>query len=93
VGADGPPYALHGLNAVFLKAHGWYRMDARGNKPGVAAEFCPPLEQLAFAIVNAGERDLPGLWAEPVPQVVKVLSESKTVEEVYDNLSDIDIIS
>jgi transglutaminase-like putative cysteine protease len=93
VGTDGPPYALHGLNAVYLKAHGWYRVDARGNRPGVAAEFCPPVEQLAFPIVEAGETDFPEIWSEPVPQVVKVLSESKTVEQVFDNLPDIDIIA
>jgi transglutaminase-like putative cysteine protease len=93
VGTAGPSYALHGLNAVFLKAHGWYRIDARGNKPGVAAEFCPPQERLAFAIVNAGERDFTDIWAEPVPQVVKVLCESETVEQAYDKLPDIDIIA
>jgi len=37
--AEGSSYCLHGLNAVYLKRYGWYRMDARGNKPGVAAEF------------------------------------------------------
>lgn len=48
VGADGPPFCLHGLNAVYLKDFGWYRIDPRGNKPGVKAAFCPPREQLAF---------------------------------------------
>lgn len=86
-------FALHGFNAIYLKAHGWYRVDARGNKPGVAADFCPPREQLAFPVVEAGEKDFPDIFSEPVPQVVKVLSESKTVEQVYDNLSDIDIIA
>jgi transglutaminase-like putative cysteine protease len=36
------------LNALYLPDYGWYRVDARGNKPGVAAEFCPPTEKLAF---------------------------------------------
>ncbi|WP_197471779.1 transglutaminase-like domain-containing protein, partial [Methylomonas koyamae] len=27
---DIPPYCLHGLNAVYLTDHGWYRLDARG---------------------------------------------------------------
>ncbi|NOX76720.1 MAG: transglutaminase family protein, partial [Gammaproteobacteria bacterium] len=26
---NGAPYCLHGLNAVYLKDHGWYRIDAR----------------------------------------------------------------
>src|SRR5690606_10064452 len=45
---DTPPFCLHGLNAVYLEPHGWYRVDARGNKPGVDADFCPPAERLAF---------------------------------------------
>jgi transglutaminase-like putative cysteine protease len=45
---NGAPYSLHGLNAVYLKEFGWYRIDARGNKQGVDAQFRPPVEQLAF---------------------------------------------
>ncbi|WPD23212.1 MAG: transglutaminase family protein [Candidatus Electrothrix scaldis] len=33
------PFCLHGLNALFLEEHGWYRLDARGNKEGVSAAF------------------------------------------------------
>lgn len=56
---DIPPYCLHGLNAVYLPEYGWYRIDARGNKEGVSAEFSPPVEKLAFPIVIEGEADLP----------------------------------
>ncbi len=90
---DGPPHCLHGLNAVYLKQYGWYRVDARGNKPGVAAEFCPPLEKLAFPIVDALERDFQEIWAEPLPLVIKALTENKTVEQVFDNLPDIEVIN
>ncbi|CAD6879252.1 hypothetical protein [Methylomonas albis] len=86
---DQPPFCLHGLNAVYLPQHGWYRIDARGNKPGVNAEFCPPLEKLAFPIVNPLEQDLPGIHAEPLPTVVKALTEYQTVEQVYHNLPDV----
>ena len=34
-------------------------MDARGNKPGVQAEFTPPIEQLAYPVIIEGEADLP----------------------------------
>ncbi|MEI8210176.1 MAG: transglutaminase family protein [Methylococcales bacterium] len=88
---DGPPHCLHGLNAVYLKQYGWYRVDARGNKPGVAAEFCPPVEKLAFPIVDALERDFQEIWAEPLPVVIKALTENKTVEQVFDNLPDIEV--
>ena len=93
VASDGPPYCLHGLNAVHLKQYGWYRLDARGNKPGVAAEFCPPVEILAFPIVDALERDFSEIWAEPLPQVVKTLTEHKTVAQVFENLPDIEVIT
>lgn len=92
VAADGAPYCLHGLNAVYLKQHGWYRIDARGNKPGVAAEFCPPTEKLAFPIVDDLERDFPEIWPEPLPLVVKALTQNATVEQVFDNLPDIEVI-
>ena len=86
---DQPPYCLHGLNAVYLQQFGWYRIDARGNKPGVNADFCPPLEKLAFPLVNPLEQDLPGIWPEPLPAVVKALTEKQTVEQVYQNLPDV----
>lgn len=88
VDTSGPPYCLHGLNAVYLKQYGWYRIDARGNKSAVDAEFCPPIEKLAFPIVDALEKDFPEILAEPLPLVVKVLTQSKTVEEVFENLPD-----
>src|SRR5262245_12914668 len=45
---SGVRFCLHGLNALFLPELGWYRVDARGNKPEVDAQFRPPVEQLAF---------------------------------------------
>lgn len=90
VEVNGPTYCLHGLNAVYLKNHGWYRIDARGNKTGVSAEFCPPVEKLAYPIIDPAEKDLPGIFSRPLEQVVRVLAEHETVEQVYDNLPDIE---
>ena len=89
---SGAPYCLHGLNAVWLPDHGWYRIDARGNKPGVDAQFCPPVERLAFSSNGSLEADLPEIWPEPLPVVIKVLTESATVEEVYGNLPDVELL-
>lgn len=86
---DGPPYCLHGLNAVYLKKYGWYRIDARGNKEGVDARFDPPHEQLAFAIHSKLEADLPEIWPEPRPEVVTVLERYTTWDEVYAHLPDL----
>ncbi len=93
VHGDGPPYCLHGLNAVFLQKYGWYRIDARGNKKNVDARFHPPREQLAFSIRSKFEADLPEIRPEPMPVVVAVLERYETWREVYDNLPDIELIS
>lgn len=92
VEGEGPPYCLHGLNAVYLKEYGWYRIDPRGNKPGVTAGFTPPIETLAFKLTDAGERDLPEIWPEPLPVVVEALTTMTTVEEVYAHLPDVEMI-
>lgn len=84
-----PPFCLHGLNAVFLEGYGWYRVDARGNKTGVNAQFCPPIEQLAFRIQIEGEMDLPNIYAEPLPEVVETLTTYTTFLEVAEHLPDI----
>jgi hypothetical protein len=86
---DVPPFCLHGLNAIYLEPYGWHRIDARGNKPGVNAEFCPPVEKLAFPIVADGEADLPEIWPEPLPVVVRVLEDSRDYLEMSKNLPDI----
>lgn len=88
-GDAGPPYCLHGLNAVFLKVHGWYRIDARGNKPGVKAEFCPPVEALAFPIREKAERDLPEIWPEPLPVVIEALESHDDVALLLRHLPDV----
>lgn len=91
-GEHGAPYCLHGLNAVYLPEYGWYRLDARGNKPGVDARFCPPVERLAFTVREAPEADLPEIWPEPLPAVVRVLTGFSTVEEVVANLPDVELL-
>ncbi|MCG8425971.1 MAG: transglutaminase family protein [Chromatiales bacterium] len=89
---DEPPFCLHGLNAVFLEEYGWYRIDARGNKPGVNAQFTPPVEQLAYPIITAGEADLLEIWDEPLPVVVDALLNGKNYQDVKDNLTDIPLV-
>ncbi|MDF1782148.1 MAG: transglutaminase family protein [Alcanivoracaceae bacterium] len=90
---DVPPFCLHGLNAVYLQPLGWYRVDARGNKQGVSAEFCPPVEKLAFPIITTGEADFMEVWAEPLPIVIRALKEGKTFQEVADNLPDVELVA
>ncbi|MBE9399482.1 transglutaminase family protein [Pontibacterium sp. N1Y112] len=90
---DVPPFCLHGLNAVYLERHGWYRLDARGNKQGVEAAFCPPKEKLAFPIVTPGEADLPEIWAEPIAAITHALKQFDTYQALADNLPDVELVS
>jgi len=86
----GPPYSLHGLNAAHLPGFGWYRIDARGNKPGVDAQFKPPVEQLAFRLNFPEERDFPDVLADPLPVVVDALRAHSTWDAMLANLPDWD---
>ncbi|HVP96296.1 transglutaminase family protein [Methanoregula sp.] len=84
----GPAYYLHGFNAVWLEEYGWYRADARGNRAGVNAAFTPPDEQLAFVPTEPGEADLAGIFSDPLPEVVHLLSTSADFLDVRRNLTD-----
>lgn len=80
-------FCLHGLNAVYLKEFGWYRIDARGNKPGVDAQFNPPHEKLAFAL-GENEYDLSERYSEPLPVVVDALQSRKNYDEMIGHFPD-----
>jgi transglutaminase-like putative cysteine protease len=84
----GAPYCLHGLNAVYLPEIGWYRMDARGNRLGVDAQFTPPVEQLAFKIQFPEEAEFPIIFAEPLNIVVASLERHLLWDELLKNLPD-----
>jgi transglutaminase-like putative cysteine protease len=86
-GADSP-FCLHGLNAVHLPQYGWYRIDPRGNKSSVDAQFVPPVEQLAFGLDNPGELTFPTIYADPLPEVVSALHTYPTFDQLSDNLPD-----
>lgn len=81
-------YCLHGLNAIYLKNFGWYRVDARGNKEGVDAQFSPPFEKLAFEL-KANEYDLEDILEDPHPEVLKALQKNICYEEMIHNFPDI----
>ncbi|MDX2091490.1 MAG: transglutaminase domain-containing protein [Kofleriaceae bacterium] len=66
-------YCLHGLTTAFLDGR-WLRLDARGNKPGIDAQFSLEREQLAFTLrPELGEQDLEGTFAEPPRALVDAL--------------------
>jgi transglutaminase-like putative cysteine protease len=81
-------FCLHGLNAVWLGELGWYRLDARGRRADLGAEFAPPREMLPFSASERGERSFPGVWAEPVAAVRDALERHRTLETLELDLPD-----
>lgn len=84
-------YCLHGLNAVYLKKFGWYRVDARGNKEGVDAQFNPPHEKLAFEL-GENEYDLSERYSQPLPDVIEALKTRKSYGEMVGHFPDFNSI-
>jgi transglutaminase-like putative cysteine protease len=87
----GAPYCLHGFNAIYLSGIGWYRVDPRGNRAEINAQFTPPIEQLAYGTRLAGEVDFQGVLAEPLPVVVRTLQVCHSWEQVLDNPPDMSL--
>ena len=87
---DSSPLILHGLNAVYFESLGkWIRLDARGNKEGVDAQFSVDEEKLAFPVrPGLGETDLPFIFPRPDIGVIGKLLLSKTAQEAMANLPD-----
>ena len=85
----GVPYSLHGFNAIYLPEVGWYRVDARGNKEGVDAQFSPPQEHLAFKIQFPEEADFHAILSEPLQIIVEALQAQTTWDDMLHNLPDI----
>lgn len=85
---DGSNPAVHGLVALRLPGSAdWARVDPRGNKAGVDAQFTLDREQLAFPVrPELGEIDYPELYAAPHPAVLKALQESADRPELWRNL-------
>ncbi|MBQ4522420.1 MAG: transglutaminase domain-containing protein [Lachnospiraceae bacterium] len=78
----------HGLNGVYLKEFKkWIRLDARGNKNGVNAQFSIENEQLAFPIrPEMGEEDSFVVYPNPDVKVLENLRKNKTRTELWNNL-------
>jgi len=83
-----PELIYHGLNGVFIKEIGrWVRIDARGNKEGVDAQFSLEKEQLAFPIrTDKGEEDDFVVYPDPDENVLGSMKASETRSELWENL-------
>lgn len=79
-------HALHGLNAVYLPETGWFRVDPRGNKPGIDSQFTTEKEQLAYPIrPELGEIDYPVVMPEPLESVVESMQGSSDCKELFNS--------
>ncbi len=84
----GSVFCLHGLVAVHLQRHGWYRIDPRGNRGDITTDFCPPVERLAYTPRLPGEMNVAGRFSDALPCVVSALQRWPTSEAVSKNLPD-----
>ena len=65
----------------------WIRLDARGNKEGVNAQFSLEKEQLAFPIrAEKGEEDGFVIYPNPDVKVLEKFNSYKTRTELWDDL-------
>lgn len=83
-----PVLIYHGLNGVYIAEHKkWIRLDARGNKDGVNAQFDIEKEQLAFPVrAERGEKDILVVYPEPDKKILEKLRGNKTRTQLWDNL-------
>lgn len=83
-----PVLIYHGINGVYLKEYEkWIRLDARGNKEGVNAQFAIEQEQLAFPVrPEKGEKDSFTVYPIPDSKVLEKLRNNKTRTALWDDL-------
>lgn len=83
-----PILIYHGLNGVYIKEYKmWIRLDARGNKEGVDAQFSLESEQLAFPIrAEKGEEDGVVIYPDPDIKILEKFKNNKTRTELWDDL-------
>ena len=83
-----PVLIYHGLNGVYIKEYSkWIRLDARGNKEGVNAQFAIETEQLAFPVRSEkGEEDGFVIYPDPDTKILEKLKNNKTRTELWDDL-------
>ena len=77
-------YIIHALNTVYIKEiDKWIRLDARGNKENVNAQFSLEEEKLAFSVRNEyNEKDYRDNNPDLDARLVKILNEAKCILDV-----------
>ncbi len=83
-----PVLVYHGLNGVYLNEYKkWIRLDARGNKGKINAQFSIVEEQLAYLVrTEKGEEDGLVIYPAPDVKILEKLRNNKTRTELWNDL-------
>lgn len=85
---DSLGYCLHCYNAVYLEGK-WVELDARGNKPGVDAQFSLNERKLAFMPREEyDEYFLEGIFDKPDEATMERLDKAKNLQDVVNGLKE-----
>jgi len=85
------PLILHALVFVYFEAIGWIRLDARGNRDDIHAEFSPDpsCEKLAFVPdPGLGELDIPFIYASHDRSVIMKYNRHDDLNDLWNDLPD-----
>jgi transglutaminase-like putative cysteine protease len=86
---DSKGWCVHAYNAVFAGSR-WIKLDARGNKAGVNAQFS--LDEPALAFIpreQYGEYSWDGIYANPHRPSMDALEAAETLQDVIDGLPEL----
>jgi hypothetical protein len=76
--------SMHLMPFYVKSLNRWIRLDARGNKEGIDAQFEIEDEKLAFCVDEAlDERDYPMIYSKPHPKTLAVLREQTNALDMY----------
>lgn len=86
---DSIGYGIHAYNAVFLD-NKWIKLDARGNKKGVNAQFSMSEPILAFPVREEyDECYYNGIYAYSHSPSMQMLARAETIQDIRENIPDV----
>lgn len=86
---DSMGYGVHAYNAVFLE-NKWIKLDARGNKKGVNAQFSMGEPVLAFPVrAEYDECYYNGIYAYSHMPSMQMLEKAETIQDIRENIPDV----
>ena len=83
---DSMGYCVHAFNAVYLNER-WIKLDARGNKENVNAQFSLGEPILAYPLREQyDEYFFPGIYANSHMDTMKMLEKAECLQDIMDNI-------